>query len=169
MPNRTVTIQFVPIVDDPFISAIEVVEIPDTTAPTTIPSPSPIVVPSASPSDLSYAAVVRLNTGGETFVDSKGNTWSNDTFFQGNSVVDKQACTTGRDIENTVDDVLFCSERYFKGNSTSSLYSSYEIPVNRVAVYQIRLYFSENVSKDCCSFSRFVSGFTFLIHFISNS
>ncbi len=92
-----------------------------------------------------YEEVVRLNAGGETFVDSIGNTWSNDTYFQGNnSFVDKVACDSSINIVNTIDDALFCTERYFKGNSTA--HSSYEIPVDEAAEYLLRLYFSENVS-----------------------
>lgn len=138
--DRIVTIQFIPVIDDPFISAIEVVEIPNITAPITFPTESPILVPNASSPDPTSTAIVRLNAGGEMFVDSKGNTWSNDTFFQGNSFVGDQACN--RNISNTIDDALFCTERYFKGNSTQL--SSYEIPVSGNAVYQLRLYFSEN-------------------------
>ena len=154
--DRVVTIQFVPVVDDPFISAIEVFEmvVPNaTTAPNTnvtIPTASPIVVPSASPRNAtSTTAVVRLNAGGAALVDRQGNLWDGDAFFQGNySLVGEQACD--RNITNTVDDALFCTERYFKGPNNSTLPSGYEIPVNNIAVYLVRLYFSENVSKNYC-------------------
>lgn len=142
--DQIVTIQFVPVVDDPFISAIEVIEIPNITTPIAFPSASPVLIPNGSSPVATTAAVVRLNAGGETFVDNEGNTWSNDTYFQGNSFIGDQACN--KNIGNTIDDALFCTERYFnKGNST--IPSLYEIPVNGDAVYQIRLYFTENVSK----------------------
>jgi Malectin domain len=143
--DRIATIQFVPIVNDPFISAIEVVEVPNATAPITIPTEFPISVPNPSPPSATSTEVLRINAGGETFVDSSGNTWANDTFFLGNSFVGDEACTSDRDIVNTTDDALFCSERYFKGNKTIG--SSYEIPVNYPAEYQVHLYFSENVSQ----------------------
>ena len=145
IPDRNVTIQFVPVVHNPFISAIEVLEVPNTAAPITIPTAAPFPVPSASPLKTTYTEVVRINAGGETFVDSMGNTWSNDTYFQGNnSFVGNEACESSIDIVNTIDDALFCSERYFKGNNTA--HSSYEIPVNEAAEYLLRLYFSETVS-----------------------
>lgn len=141
--DRMVTIQFIPIVDDPFVSAIEVLELPNTTAPTNSPTMSPSARPSTNPTVATSSAVVRLNAGGETFVDSKGNTWSNDTYYYGDSFIGNRSCS--KNIGNTIDDALFCTERYFRGNGTSP--SSYEIPVNNDAVYQLNLYFSENVSK----------------------
>jgi hypothetical protein len=137
--DRNVTIQFERVVNDPFISAIEVLEINNSTiAPINTPTAVPVPVPSQM-----IPKVLRVNAGGSPYNDTFGNKWIGDQYFHNNGAISTRDCT--RDIVNTTDEELYCTQRYFRSIDTTPF--MYEIPVHSTADYQVRLHFSENVSQ----------------------
>jgi Malectin domain/IPT/TIG domain len=113
-----VTIEFAPNKENPKISGIEVIEIPDYVPP-------PTLAPVTAPFNL------LINCGGVGFVESSGvRQWVADQYFIGGSTyVDGSS-----DINGTLDDALYQSERNgeFK----------YEIPVP-TGSYEVVLHFAE--------------------------
>ncbi|MEL6815611.1 MAG: malectin domain-containing carbohydrate-binding protein, partial [Cyanobacteria bacterium J06598_3] len=73
---------------------------------------------------------LRVNAGGERYVDSNGHIWLADAFFDGGKTTYKYA-----DISNTKDDVLYRSERYAKN-------LTYAIPVAN-GIYDLNLLMAE--------------------------
>lgn len=75
---------------------------------------------------------IRINAGGPLFTDTDGKEWAADVHFVGGSVFSK----AGQAIANTVDDVLYQTERY-----AATL--NYAIPVSSTGPYQVNLHFAE--------------------------
>ncbi|HEY8507282.1 MAG TPA: malectin domain-containing carbohydrate-binding protein [Steroidobacteraceae bacterium] len=80
--------------------------------------------------------VIRVNAGGPEFIDSLNQTWAADTGFNtGNT-----SSFGSIEIEGTVEDVLFQTERWDPGTAPELAYS-FDVPNG---VYLVRLYFAEN-------------------------
>ncbi|WP_051941854.1 malectin domain-containing carbohydrate-binding protein [Maribacter forsetii] len=77
------------------------------------------------------AEIIRINAGGPAFTDNEGNEWSADEFFVGGELY-----ANAKAIENTVDDVLYQTERY-------ATVLNYEIPVTQVGTYNVNLSMAE--------------------------
>ena len=75
--------------------------------------------------------MVRINAGGNAFVDSLGQSWEADTHFVGTSAV----FSTAQPISGTTDDPLYQSERYGQN-------FGYQIPVAN-GTYEVDLHFAE--------------------------
>jgi len=80
------------------------------------------------------AATLRVNAGGSAFTDSSGNAWSADTGFNTGTT---NAVTTP--INNTVNDVLYQTERW---DSTTSPELTYSFTLTN-GNYQVNLHFAE--------------------------
>lgn len=76
------------------------------------------------------AGVIRINAGGENFVDTQGNLWITDAHFVGGNSATKSQV----DIANTEIDQLYYTERYGM--------DSYSIPVSN-GTHTVRLHFCE--------------------------
>ena len=76
------------------------------------------------------AEAIRINAGGEAFMDSNGNQWDADRFSQGGNLY-----STAVGIDSTQDDALFQTERYGQN-------LAYAIPVDN-GRYQVNLDFAE--------------------------
>ncbi len=85
------------------------------------------------------AFAVRINAGGPRYVDSLGNTWMADTYFQNGSAYAPASLNT-TNIQNTADPVLYRSERFGGPPGTTPL--AYAIPVAN-GTYTVRLLFAE--------------------------
>ena len=81
------------------------------------------------------SAVVRVNAGGEGFVDGAGNTWYADYGFNTGST-----STTAAAIAGTEDDALYQSERYDSSPNGDSLLYSFDLPAGG---YEVKLHFAE--------------------------
>jgi hypothetical protein len=90
----SITIQLVPIVSNPKISAIEILA----GSQTTVPPPTTGFTP------------IRVNAGGNGFVDTAGNAWSADTGSNGGNTY-----STSASIAGTTAGVLYQSERWSEG------------------------------------------------------
>jgi Malectin domain len=130
------TIELVGVVENPMISAIEVIRLPGAIAPVKPPTRAPTLAPSAA--DLTVA---RINVGGDALVDSKGKAWSADSFFADNGA-GYWSCP--KSINNTVDDDLYCTFRWYAPWHKSPYI--YDIPVPSQSNYLVRLHFAEIVS-----------------------
>jgi hypothetical protein len=82
---------------------------------------------------------LRINSGGAKYVDSLGNTWLADAYFQNGSVY-APASLNSTDILNTTDDVLYRSERF--GGAPGSAPLAYAIPIAN-GTYTVRFLFAE--------------------------
>jgi Malectin domain len=79
---------------------------------------------------------IRVNSGASTsFVDSTGKTWIADNFFSGGSPF--SLCPFA--IDGTIDDELYCSERFGMFN--------YTVPIPGHGLYRVVLHFAELVCK----------------------
>ena len=88
--------------------------------------------------------VVRINAGGPLIVDSAGNTWIADAYFGGKGATYVlPACSVT--VSDTIDDALYCTQRYFPLNKGTPYV--YSIPVPASGRYEIRLNFAELVRK----------------------
>jgi hypothetical protein len=85
------------------------------------------------------ATTVRIDSGGNQYVDSLGNIWGADAYFQ-NGTLYAPASLNSTDILNTTDDVLYRSERY--GGAPGSAPLAYAIPIAN-GTYTVRLLFAE--------------------------
>jgi Malectin domain len=135
------TIEFVAQVENPKISALEVMDISQYSPPTAAPSvsvapstaPSISQSPSTSPRPSATPAWknIHINCGGPEYISNDGLvTWQADAFFTGGGVY----VDGSNDITPTADDPLFQSERH--GTFT------YEIPVP-VGNYEITVHLAE--------------------------
>ena len=86
---------------------------------------------------------VWINVGGWPYTDSVGRTWFADTHCEDGVIY--STCPAA--IANTVEDELYCSMRFFPSLNVSPLV--YNIPVYRIAQYEVRLHFAETVSRVC--------------------
>lgn len=73
---------------------------------------------------------IRINAGGDEFVDFQGNSWEADQFFSGGSTYHAGS----KPISDTLNDEIYRSERY-------GIFE-YEIPVD-AGEYEILLHFAE--------------------------
>jgi Malectin domain len=78
-------------------------------------------------------APIRINCGGSSYLDSKGQWWSADDYFQGGDTYSDAS----RDIAGTVDDVLYQSERF--GDFAYAI----PIPQDKQGNYDVVLHFAE--------------------------
>jgi Malectin domain len=152
------TIRFDEVTQNSFISAIEVLEVysNSTPVPTISPTPIPIAAPEQVPTQVipsSSSGVVRVNAGGPRYNDTMGNTWVGDKYVKGNGAVSAENCPVN--VTNTLDDALYCTQRFFRPTDPSPFV--YEVPVNETSQYEVRLYFSENVSQSTFRNILFVS------------
>lgn len=81
------------------------------------------------------SAVVRVNAGGDGFVDTAGNTWYSDYGFNTGST-----STAAAAIAGTEDDQLYQSERYDSSPNGDSLLYSFDLPNG---TYEVKLHFAE--------------------------
>jgi Malectin domain len=132
------TIRFREELQNPFICAIEILEVESNETSLVMPSSAPISVPPEGE--------VRVNAGGPRYIDSLGNTWVGDKFFKGKGAVSNVSCPGN--ITNTLDSALLCTQRYFP--SSDALPFAYNVPVNETSQYLVRLYFSEMVRHALC-------------------
>lgn len=138
--NNGLTIELVGVKENPSINGIEV--IPNdgrfnfsTTVPSMAPTSAPI--PVTDPGQ----AVIRINAGGDDYIDSAGNIWSADRYvvnFHGQDYTDCFQPITG-----TIDDTIYCCHRWF-AVWTGSPYV-YNVPVTSTGIYEVRLHFAEIV------------------------
>jgi hypothetical protein len=133
--DGSLTVEFVAQVENPKISALEVIHAsqfdPPTGAPTTSPAPS--AAPSTSPAPTVRPAWknIYINCGGPKYLSNDGLIeWRADTFFTGGGVY----VDGSHDITPTADDAIFHSERH--GTFT------YNIPVP-VGNYEITVHLAE--------------------------
>lgn len=140
--NNAIEIRLETVTQNPFISAIEVLQTGAQPPPTAVPPPPPSPVPSP-PSPPSGSNDVRLNIGGSEWVDPSGNTWKADSLTFGKAKgIDCQQTP----IDGTTLDTLYCSYRWFStANSGASPYV-FTVPVNNAGDYRVRLHFAETVS-----------------------
>jgi hypothetical protein len=80
-------------------------------------------------------AVVRVNSGGEGFVDVAGNTWYSDYGFNIGSTSTSAAAIAGTD-----DDQLYQSERFDGSPNGESLLYAFDLPNGH---YEVKLHFAE--------------------------
>jgi hypothetical protein len=80
---------------------------------------------------------IYINTGGDTFTDTKGTVWTKDNYFAGGLV--EKIFGAPQDIRKTVDDLLYQTARY---NLPSSPVFKYDIPVPNGS-YVVKLHFAE--------------------------
>ena len=92
--------------------------------------------PNAEPEE-EPSGIIRINSGGGSYVDGSGNTWSTDSFYNtGNTY------STGSSISGTADDVLYQSERWDPSASPELQYSitvpngSYRVVLRFTEIYQ---------------------------------
>jgi len=84
-------------------------------------------------------SVRRVNAGGPEYVGGSGITWVADSWFQNGNTYAPGGLNAA-DIQNTVDDQLYRSERY--GGAAGGAPLSYSIPVSN-GTYTVRLHFAE--------------------------
>jgi Malectin domain len=158
------SIEFVNGKENPFISAIEVIQQFITAnpavapvskkEPTTAPkiTSKPAKAPSISGTHTNASsgiAMVRINAGGAEVIDVEGNTWTKDQYFGGKGLVYAAPSCPNSSIANTVNDKLYCEHRWFGPWDIAP--KAYNIPVsksNNVSqqMYDVRLHFAEIVS-----------------------
>ena len=104
-----------------------------TAEPTATPTTEPTEPPPPTPPDMQLpdtdSSVLRVNAGGQSYVDSRGLAWLADVNFVGGG-----SYTTGNPIADTEDDPIYASERWGT--------FSYQIPVPN-GNYDLRLLFAE--------------------------
>jgi chitodextrinase len=83
-------------------------------------------------------AAVRVNAGGQSYVDTTGNTWSADSGYSGGSVYTSTATVSG-----TSDPKLYQTER-FQSSTTAPLTYTFSVPNGD---YQVRLFFAETYAR----------------------
>ena len=140
--NNGLNVELVAVKENPSINGIEI--IPNngnftTGIATMAPSIAPTLAPIAATDPVQ--GVVRINAGGDDYIDSFGNTWAADKYvvnFHGQEYTDCH-----QPISSTVDDTLYCCHRWF-APWTGSPYV-YSIPVITAGVYEVRLHFAEIV------------------------
>jgi hypothetical protein len=117
--GTSVTIELVPIRENPKICAIEVLEVADYVEP---PTSAPVA----------QAFSLLINCGGNNFVEAVGGrTWTADQYFIGGNPYTDGTNT----IANTLDNNLYQTERYGEFR--------YEIPVPANGSYEVTLHFAE--------------------------
>jgi Malectin domain len=148
------TIELVAVVENPMITAIEIIKLPAPTPvappvapPVAAPILAPVTVPTNAPptpttSALTANAIARINAGGGQFVDAAGNTWIADNYFGGKGA---SYASCPAIVANTADDELYCTNRWFAPKSDTPPFV-YQIPVSVPGQYEVRLHFSELVS-----------------------
>src|SRR5204863_3282612 len=92
---------------------------------------------------------IRVNVGGSSYTDSKGQVWSADFGFNTGSL---SGCAPGATVTGTADPTLFKSARYGPTPPSEMQYSFAVANGN----YQVNLYFAERseerrVGKECRS------------------
>jgi Malectin domain len=102
-----VTIELVKGIENPAINGIEIIATSD---PVPAPTPAPPTAPIAPPTAPTSTAVVRINVGGDQFIDTAGNTWIADNYFGGKGA-SYGSCPAI--VANTLDDDLYCTNRWF--------------------------------------------------------
>lgn len=116
--NNVITIDMGALIENPKISAFEVIELGSNFVP-------PTASPTSTPDE-----VALINCGGPEYIDSLGRVWSADAFSVGGSTY-----TDGsNDVVSTTDDLLYHSERNGE--------FAYEIPVDS-GKYDVILHFAE--------------------------
>jgi hypothetical protein len=116
--------------------------VPETDAPTPLPTASP--KPSSSQTTLPPSAFdsIRINCGDGAYTDSNGNIWEADDYFENNGgMYSSWGCENTPGIEQ-----FYCSERYWNKWHGHSQPYRYEIPVPVSGAYQVDLHFAETVS-----------------------
>ena len=143
--DGVVTIELVKDIENPMLNGIEII-----LTPAPLPSPT--------------STATRINVGGGQFVDSTGKTWIADNYFGGKGAT-YWSCPKA--ITNTVEDDLYCSNRWFAPWHGAPFV--YEIPVPSSSQYRIRLHFAEIVSMHASAAEPFEPFLTLsgLPHFVS--
>ncbi|HHG86274.1 MAG TPA: choice-of-anchor D domain-containing protein, partial [Bacteroidetes bacterium] len=116
----TFDIQFVPAALGARVGALEVA---------TTQTGSPLTIP-LNGEGISLSPLYRVNAGGPAYTTIGGDPFSADAFSTGGNT-----SSVGNAIANTVDDVLYQTERW--GNF------SYNFPVSNAGLYEVRLHFAE--------------------------
>jgi Malectin domain len=167
-PNGTISIVFVPIIENPKLSAIVITEYSPVASPPiapTIPTKAPIVTSSpvgggnGNTTNTTEIQSMRINVGGTSpIIDKFNNTWIADTdlSYHSKGGLSYDACanwiaTPSSFVSNSSDidakSGLFCSERYFnqweQTNPTDGPLS-YNITIAQNALYNVRLFFVES-------------------------
>lgn len=79
--------------------------------------------------------IIRINAGGEKFVDTLGQTWEADTYYnRGKTAVDCLVPIKGTSLQS-----LYCSYRWF---DKTSQFHQYEVPIAS-GTYRVKLHFAE--------------------------
>lgn len=82
--------------------------------------------------------IARINCGGSTYIDSRGNAWLADTYFSGGGGVDLESVLGSFSVIKTNDQPIYKFERSLDNNSFS-----YTIPIVS-GTYALDLHFCEN-------------------------
>ena len=141
--TNQVSVELVPVTQNPLISAIEVLYAG--TSPPTVPvapvAPPPTAAPFAPPAVL-YA--VRYNIGSTAdWTDPFGQLWKKDILTLGS----KTSVFCGNDpIMGTTLDTLYCSNRWFAPTNAGASPYLISIPVTQAGTFRVRLHFAELVS-----------------------
>ena len=158
--DGTLNIEFRHRVENPKISAIEVIAVAPTAtptptpAPTPTPTPKPTVTPTPTPAPTAAptptptpapttggSVLYRINAGGAAYTDPSGNVWKSDAGYY-NTGSSYSASSATVDILNTTLDPLYRTERWDDSTAPEMVYS---LPVP-AGTYQVRLHFAELVS-----------------------
>ena len=140
--NNGLIIELVGVRENPSINGIEI--IPNYglfNISTTGPFLAPTVAPTTAP--FPGQAAIRINAGGDEYIDFAGNTWLADKYVVNYHGQDYTDCS--QPVNSTTDDSIYCSHRWFA--VWTGFPYVYNIPVTSAGVYEIRLHFAEIVRK----------------------
>ena len=112
-----------------------------TVSPTGSPTESPTGTPMDSPTDSSYA--IRINFGGTDYTDSLGRVWMADESTIGQA---HRINCNDNPITGSLDDQLYCSNRWFNPWNSGEGPYKYDMPVDLDGEYIVRFHFAEIVS-----------------------
>jgi Malectin domain len=168
--DGAVTIELVQKVGEPFISAIEVVQVLPSPIPLPVPAPVPVAIPLPTPTSpntvptTNILVATRINVGGSQYVDTLGNVWMGDAYFEKKGKVFNICTSAIVPIVNTVEDGLYCTSRYFQKSTTLPPFQ-YQIPIptTSTAQFNVRLHFMDSVSNK--TYGRKTPVFSFLATF----
>jgi hypothetical protein len=102
-------------------------------------TPSPIDSSGGASASAIVFESIYINAGGDAisnaYVDSANHLWLSDKNFTSSGDIDQQCPAS---VKHTLDDALYCSERYFSGAA-----GTFEIPVATNDLIQVVLHFAE--------------------------
>lgn len=121
------------ITENPKISGIEVFAYTDTLVPVASPMSPPVLAVAPPPT---IFPAVRINAGGDPYIDAQGFGWEADEYFSTGATYSSSECIN-QGLES-----YYCSERYFNKWVHNTPYE-YKIPVGSAGTYKVTLHFCE--------------------------